>query len=280
MKPLSPLTLLLLPLFAFSNDIDVLSNTKQEIINLKQKQIEQKEQSNKYNWLSDINLNASISNDEDNTSTKDYYLSISQDIFNFGGISSQIDYAKQLKETVDNLISSPSVNSLSTIEVGDSLYSEIIKSDIQMYTVKLSTPASASLDNGYSVQVSQGMSGKLYELKNRYNAFCDYVKAQPSKIDVLEKYAFGATITKRLELYKKYLSVNDSKYLSWAIKEMVCWQQVAFRSDIIHIHGDKDSVFPIENIKNAIVIKNGTHIAIINKYKWFNENLPRLILGS
>ncbi|WP_298345277.1 alpha/beta hydrolase [uncultured Algibacter sp.] len=101
-----------------------------------------------------------------------------------------------------------------------------------------------------------------------------------SKIDVFEKYAFGKNIKKRLELYKMYLSVNDSKYLSWAIKEMVCWQQVAFRSDIIHIHGDKDSVFPIENIKNAIVIKNGTHIAIINKYKWFNENLPRLILGS
>ncbi|WP_298496687.1 alpha/beta hydrolase [uncultured Algibacter sp.] len=101
-----------------------------------------------------------------------------------------------------------------------------------------------------------------------------------SKIDVLEKYAFGATITKRLELYKKYLSVNDSKYLSWAIKEMVCWNQLDFRSDIIHIHGDKDSVFPIKNIKKCIVIKNGTHIAIINKYKWFNENLPKLILGS
>lgn len=101
-----------------------------------------------------------------------------------------------------------------------------------------------------------------------------------SKIDVFEKYAFGKNIKKRLELYKMYLSVNDSKYLSWAIKEMVCWKQVAFRSDIIHIHGDKDSVFPIENIKNAIVIKNGTHIAIINKYKWFNENLPKLILAS
>ena len=101
-----------------------------------------------------------------------------------------------------------------------------------------------------------------------------------SKIDVFEKYAFGTTITKRIELYKKYLSVNDSKYLSWAIKEMVCWDQVAFRSDIIHIHGDKDSVFPIKNIQDSIVIKNGTHIAIINKYKWFNENLPKLILGS
>ncbi|MDG1730318.1 MAG: alpha/beta hydrolase [Algibacter sp.] len=101
-----------------------------------------------------------------------------------------------------------------------------------------------------------------------------------SKIDVFEKYAFGKNISKRLELYKTYLSVNDSKYLSWSIKEMVCWNQENFRPDIIHIHGDKDPVFPIKYIKNCIVIKNGTHIVIINKYKWFNENLPKLILGS
>jgi len=98
-----------------------------------------------------------------------------------------------------------------------------------------------------------------------------------SKIDVFEKYAFGKNIVKRLELYKKYLSVNDSKYLSWAIKEMVCWSQQEEITEIIHIHGDKDTVFPLKYIKNCIVVKNGTHIAIINKYKWFNENLPRLI---
>ena len=101
-----------------------------------------------------------------------------------------------------------------------------------------------------------------------------------SKLNVLEKYALGDTVTKRLELYKTYLSVNDSKYLSWAIKEMVCWSQINYRKDIIHIHGDKDAVFPIKNIKDCIVIKNGTHIAIINKYKWFNENLPKLILDN
>lgn len=101
-----------------------------------------------------------------------------------------------------------------------------------------------------------------------------------SKIDIFEKYAFGKNIVKRLELYKKYLSVNDSKYLSWAIKEMVCWDQTEVLPYIIHIHGDKDSVFPIKYIKNCIVVENGTHIAIINKYKWFNENLPELILGS
>lgn len=99
-------------------------------------------------------------------------------------------------------------------------------------------------------------------------------------IEFFAKYAFGSNITKRLELYKTYLSVNDSGYLSWAIKEMVCWQQESYLPKIIHIHGDNDAVFPINNISNCITIEGGTHIMIINKYKWFNENLPRIILEN
>ncbi len=101
-----------------------------------------------------------------------------------------------------------------------------------------------------------------------------------SNIDLLAKYAFGNYLKKRIDLYKKYLSVNDSKYLSWAIKQIVCWNQNESQSDIIHIHGDNDAMFPIKNITDCIPIKNGTHIMIINKYKWFNENLPRIILEN
>ncbi|WP_299114465.1 alpha/beta hydrolase [uncultured Winogradskyella sp.] len=99
-----------------------------------------------------------------------------------------------------------------------------------------------------------------------------------SNVDLLAKYAFGETIKKRVELYKKYLSVNDKVYLDWAIKEVVCWNQEAPNSQAIYIHGDKDFVFPHSTDGNCIIIKGGTHIMIINKYKWFNENLPKLIL--
>ncbi|WOD44288.1 alpha/beta hydrolase [Hwangdonia lutea] len=101
-----------------------------------------------------------------------------------------------------------------------------------------------------------------------------------SNIDAFAKLAFGGNINKRLELYKKYLSVNDSVYLSWAIKNMVCWNQKDFDPKIIHIHGDNDPVFPLKNIKQCITLQGGTHIMIINKYKWFNENLPRIILET
>ena len=99
-----------------------------------------------------------------------------------------------------------------------------------------------------------------------------------SNIDLLAKYAFGETLNKRVELYKKYLSVNDKRYLDWAIKEMVCWDQDQPLENCIHIHGDNDAVFPKGYLGNYIPLKGGTHIMIINKYKWFNENLPKLIL--
>ncbi|MBC3847128.1 alpha/beta hydrolase [Winogradskyella echinorum] len=98
-----------------------------------------------------------------------------------------------------------------------------------------------------------------------------------SNIDLLAKYAFGETIKKRVDLYKKYLSVSDKTYLDWAIKQVVCWDQEEPNPEAIYIHGDKDMVFPHSCGGECLVIKNGSHIMIINKYKWFNENLPKLI---
>ncbi|MGB1232457.1 MAG: alpha/beta hydrolase [Winogradskyella sp.] len=98
-----------------------------------------------------------------------------------------------------------------------------------------------------------------------------------SYLDFFVKYAFLKTIKKRLFLYKKYLSVNDKTYLDWAIKQVVCWDQEQPQPSTIFIHGDKDAVFPHSCTENSIVIKGGTHIMIINKYKWFNENLPKII---
>jgi esterase/lipase len=99
-----------------------------------------------------------------------------------------------------------------------------------------------------------------------------------NKVDVLAKYSFGERISKRLALYEKYLSIRDKQYLDWSVENIINWKSIDTPKNLIHIHGDKDNVFPVNNIKNYIPIKGGTHIMIINKYKWFNENLPDLIL--
>ncbi|WP_452223396.1 alpha/beta hydrolase [Lacinutrix chionoecetis] len=97
-------------------------------------------------------------------------------------------------------------------------------------------------------------------------------------IDLLAKFAFGDLIKRRIDLYKKYLSVNDKYYLDWSISQVINWNQTEIIPEAIHIHGEKDIVFPHHCLGDCITIKNGTHIMIIDKYKWFNENLPKLIL--
>lgn len=96
-------------------------------------------------------------------------------------------------------------------------------------------------------------------------------------VDKLAKYAFGETVKNRVALYQKYLSMNDRGYLSWAIKEMVCWDQEESQTNVVHLHGDKDAVFPIKYINGATVVPNGTHIMVITKYKWLNKHLQEII---
>jgi len=100
-----------------------------------------------------------------------------------------------------------------------------------------------------------------------------------SRIENWEKLAFGDFAKKRAALYQKYLSINDKNYLDWAIENMVCWDRKKALPEIVHIHGDKDIVFPIRNIKDCILVPGGTHVMIINRAKWFNERLPAIILG-
>lgn len=99
-------------------------------------------------------------------------------------------------------------------------------------------------------------------------------------VDWLEKIAVGDYITKRAKLYKKYLSIKNPKYLDWAIENTVCWDWDEPREDVIHIHGDRDEIFPYKYINGCITVKGGTHIMILNRYKWFNKNLPEIILNG
>ncbi|MCX2762946.1 alpha/beta hydrolase [Aquimarina muelleri] len=101
-----------------------------------------------------------------------------------------------------------------------------------------------------------------------------------SKISNWEKLAFGDFAKKRATMYQKYLSMKDKRYLDWAIKNIVCWDQEETIEGIIHIHGDKDIVFPIVNIKKCIVVDKGTHVMIVNRARWFNKNLPKIFKGN
>lgn len=97
-------------------------------------------------------------------------------------------------------------------------------------------------------------------------------------VDTFEKLAVGDFAKKRAVLYKKYLSITDTRYLDWAIEKMVCWERNEPYKNVIHIHGDKDEIFPYKYIGDCITVPGGTHVMIINRFRWFNEHLEEIIL--
>ena len=99
-----------------------------------------------------------------------------------------------------------------------------------------------------------------------------------NNVELLAKYAFGETVTKRLELYEQYLSIRDKYYIDWSIDNLVNWPQDKSIEGIVHIHGEKDAVFPIQHIGECIRIADGTHTMILHRFRWFNQHLPTIIL--
>lgn len=97
-------------------------------------------------------------------------------------------------------------------------------------------------------------------------------------VESLVKYAFGDVMKSRLKLYETFLKMRDKNYLDWAIEQVVCWERSEIDPKVIHIHGDADEVFPSKNIREFINVKGGTHIMILNRFRWFNSNLPEIIL--
>ena len=129
--------------------------------------------------------------------------------------------------------------------------------------------------------VSSVKSNEEYPLVFKIARDYELNKALPfGMFDNFIKFSLKLNINKlykRIDLAERYLTERNEDYLEWAVKTLLNWEQNKYRFDIIHIHGSRDKVFPIEYISNCIEIKGGRHEMIILRAKWFNENLISLI---
>ena len=115
----------------------------------------------------------------------------------------------------------------------------------------------------------------------RFAKFTKIYKLFPIKVienfEDYTKYFLGKTLKKKADLYKKYLYVRSKESLKWSIYNIIKWEQIKPIENIIHIHGSADTVFPIKNIKNAIEIKEGTHIMILTKAKKISKIIDKIL---
>ncbi|WP_310994142.1 alpha/beta fold hydrolase [Aequorivita marina] len=92
-------------------------------------------------------------------------------------------------------------------------------------------------------------------------------------VEDLTKFSIGPKSKKRLSLYQDYLHVRNKQYLDWALEKMINWSSNKVLPEVVHIHGEKDSVFPIKYIHDCEVIENGTHIMILNRGREISKKL-------
>ena len=92
-----------------------------------------------------------------------------------------------------------------------------------------------------------------------------------SRIDDFSRFNFHQTLKRKTELYNRYMRVRNEKYLNWAIKTVLHWKGSGDISNVVHIHGTQDEIFPIKHIDNCIPVENGTHAMIITRAKRISE---------
>jgi len=123
-----------------------------------------------------------------------------------------------------------------------------------------------------SVKNSEEFPNRLKFLK-KTKAYKLFPLKLITNFETFSTYAFGDFAKKRIDLYKKYLSVRDTNYLNWALYNVLNWKPTIIPNNLLHIHGTDDKIFPISNIKNCIPVKKGTHAMIIYKAKTISKIL-------
>lgn len=115
---------------------------------------------------------------------------------------------------------------------------------------------------------------KLAAVTKAYKLFpAKFIESLDSYVD----YFLGDYQKKKIDAYKKYMSVRNADYLHWAIHNVLHWQQTETISNISHIHGTDDGVLPSKNIANSIKIEGGTHAMILTKAKRITSEIDKIL---
>jgi pimeloyl-ACP methyl ester carboxylesterase len=74
----------------------------------------------------------------------------------------------------------------------------------------------------------------------------------------------GIETIEEKKFVEHYRKNADQQYVDWAVDQILNWKNNWIPPNAFHIHGEKDRMFPLKNIQATHIIKEGTHIMILN----------------
>ena len=78
-------------------------------------------------------------------------------------------------------------------------------------------------------------------------------------------WAFGPTTRFEKTYIKRMAKGIHPDFTDWAANAAINWKNSQEVSNLLHIHGTKDNLFPACYVKDAIMIEGGTHFMVYNK---------------
>ncbi|MEO5562280.1 MAG: alpha/beta hydrolase [Chitinophagaceae bacterium] len=87
----------------------------------------------------------------------------------------------------------------------------------------------------------------------------------------IDNRRLGITNEEEKQMVTAYRKSADASYIEWAIHQVLNWKNDWTPSNIIHIHGDNDRIFPVKKIKATHIIKGATHMMVYNRAKEVSE---------
>lgn len=96
-------------------------------------------------------------------------------------------------------------------------------------------------------------------------------------LEPIENYKLGIENKDELALVREYRKNIGQQYTNWAIHQIINWKNDWQPENLTHIHGEKDHIFPVKNIKANYIIENGGHFMIMNRSKVINKIITMLL---
>jgi pimeloyl-ACP methyl ester carboxylesterase len=96
-------------------------------------------------------------------------------------------------------------------------------------------------------------------------------------MDSLVEPLFGHMSKADSWLFRDMLKKSSPVFIKWAMGAALKWDNRVIPPNVIHITGDKDLVFSYKKIKDAIIVKGGTHIMIFEKAGEMNRILKSIL---
>jgi pimeloyl-ACP methyl ester carboxylesterase len=81
----------------------------------------------------------------------------------------------------------------------------------------------------------------------------------------IDNARLGVSTKEEKEMVRAYRKSADLVFVDWAITQILNWKNEWQPHNIIHIHGDRDKIFPVRKINPTCIIKDGTHMMIYNR---------------